>query len=210
MYKKSTSTPLNNITLIAIGSTKLEETIAAINICKKYFKFKDIIYFSDKQNPYQYKIAPMLSIKDYDRFVVFDLPNIKFNTDFILTIHWDGFIVNPKAWTSKFLKYDYIGAPWPWLDNRVGNGGFCLKSKKFLDSQAILVSNTSKLEDPDDIYLSIKLRDQFIKLGCKYGDKIGYAFATEYGGYYQHHSFGFHDLKLNPQFKPLIYQSSTI
>ena len=25
----------------------------------------------------------------------------------------DGHIVNPHLWTNEFLKYDYIGAPWP-------------------------------------------------------------------------------------------------
>lgn len=32
---------------------------------------------------------------------------------------------------DEFLKYDYIGAPWPHLGNRVGNGGFSLRSKDF-------------------------------------------------------------------------------
>ena len=30
-----------------------------------------------------------------------------------LTIWTDGFIVHPEMWRDEFLKYDYIGAPWP-------------------------------------------------------------------------------------------------
>ena len=57
-----------------------------------------------------------------------------------LIIHPDGFAVNREAWTDEFLEYDYIGAPWPkrvmkeWNStNRVGNGGFCLRSKRLID-----------------------------------------------------------------------------
>jgi hypothetical protein len=195
---------LKNITLIAIGSTRIEETLSAIEICKKTCIFKDIIFFSDKSNPYQQKVLPMQSIKDYDRFVVFDLPKMATDTDFILTIHWDGFIVNPNAWTEEFLTYDYIGAPWPWINNIVGNGGFCLKSKRFLQAQQQIVESISDLKDPDDLFLSFRTRQQFINLGCIYGDKIGYRFSTEYGGYFNHNSFGFHDFRPNPQFKPLL------
>lgn len=196
---------LQNITLVSVGSTKVEETLQAIDICKKYCKFKEIIFFSDKKNPYQSTIDPMNSIKDYDKFIVFDLPNIISDRDFILTVHWDGFIINPNAWTEKFLSYDYIGAPWPWMENIVGNGGFCLKSKKFLNTQKEIVSSISSLQDPDDLFLSYKMRNAFIKKGCIYGDEVGYRFSTEYGGYYNHNSFGFHDFRLHPQFKPLIY-----
>lgn len=201
---KSKKLNLKNITLIAIGSTKIEETIKAINICQKSCDFGDIIFFSDQLNQYQYKIDPMQSIKDYDKFVVFDLPKIDFKTDFVLTIHWDGFIVNPNAWTQDFLHYDYIGAPWPWINNTVGNGGFCLKSRKFLQIQGDIVTPEILLKDPDDLFLSHRLRNEFIAHGCLYGDVMGYRFSTEYGGYFNHNSFGFHDFNPNPQFKPLL------
>jgi hypothetical protein len=204
---KSKKINLKQTILIAAGSTKINETLQAIEICKKYCTFKDIVFFSDQDNPYQSKIEKMNSIKDYDKFVVFDLPNIKLNAEFILTVHWDGFIVNPNAWIPDFLKYDYIGAPWPWINNTVGNGGFCLKSKKFLEiQQKILEESVYHLNDPDDLFLSFKLRRKFMELGCIYGDEVGYKFSTEYGGYYNYNSFGFHDFRPNPQFKPLIRQ----
>jgi hypothetical protein len=52
----------------------------------------------------------------------------------VLNIHRDGYVLNPHAWQSKFLDYDYIGAPWDYdYGVTVGNGGFSLRSKKFLD-----------------------------------------------------------------------------
>lgn len=34
-------------------------------------------------------------------------------TDFVMLVHYDGFIVHPELWRDEFLDYDYIGAPWP-------------------------------------------------------------------------------------------------
>ncbi|MFM6811478.1 MAG: DUF5672 family protein, partial [Dolichospermum sp.] len=71
-------------------------------------------------------------------------------TEFCLVTQGDGFIINPQFWSEEFLNYDYIGAPWRKqshlvnsqgqtvniLDlnkNRVGNGGFSLRSKRLLE-----------------------------------------------------------------------------
>ena len=35
------------------------------------------------------------------------------NTDYIILVHYDGFIVHPEMWRNEFLEYDYIGSPWP-------------------------------------------------------------------------------------------------
>jgi hypothetical protein len=58
--------------------------------------------------------------------------------DFNLIIHADGYAVNKDAWTDEFWNYDYTGAVWKkwtwWCENLVGNGGFCLRSKKLLSA----------------------------------------------------------------------------
>ncbi len=51
-----------------------------------------------------------------------------------LVVQWDGFVVHPECWDSRFLEYDYIGAPWHALGDAVGNGGFSLRSKRLLDA----------------------------------------------------------------------------
>jgi hypothetical protein len=70
---------------------------------------------------------------------------VKFvETDFVLVVQDDGFVTSPHLWNDEFLNYDYIGAPWPlyfnWVNpnKRVGNGGFCLRSKKFLEESTKL------------------------------------------------------------------------
>jgi hypothetical protein len=61
-------------------------------------------------------------------------------TDFALFMHLDGYIVHPERWEPQFLAYDYIGAPWPVTLNadRVGNGGFCIKSRRLMNYVATL------------------------------------------------------------------------
>lgn len=194
---------LNNIILICVGSTKIQETLRAIEICTSVANFKDVKYFTDHDTPYTFRIDKLNSIREYDNFIIKELPKY-IDANFILSIHWDGFIVNSNAWSDKFFEYDYIGAPWPWWNHICGNGGFCMKSKKFLLTQQKIYDTNYVVNDPDDVDLCIKNRQKFIDSGCVYAPpEIAYRFSTEYGGYNNYSSFGFHDLKVNPQFKNL-------
>ena len=69
----------------------------------------------------------------------------RFETEYVVIIQSDGMPVNPGL--EKFLgKYDYVGAPWPghchWKDwfpyprYGVGNGGFCLRSRRICEQAA--------------------------------------------------------------------------
>lgn len=195
---------LTNTTLIAIDSQKISKTLKAIEICCQYVNFYKILFFSDVPNPYQVSIPRINSIKDYDSFVVHSLPNY-ISSDYCLTIHWDGFIVNPSAWNDQFLNYDYIGAPWPWMNYICGNGGFSLKSKKFLEAQKDIIPKNHLIDRQDDVILCVDFRQQFEAIGCKYAPKtVSQKFSTEYGGYFNYNSFGFHDFRPNPQFKKLL------
>lgn len=199
---------LSNISLVAVGSTKIDETLAALDICSSNVIFKDITFYTDAEIKHQkyniVNIPKMNSIRDYDRFIICELP-FRTNAEFCLTIHWDGFIVNTKAWDPIFLKYDYIGAPWPWYKNICGNGGFCLKSRKFLENQKQLISKI-QVNQPDDVILCVTYRNHFLLNDCKFAPpSIAYKFSTEYGDYSAHNSFGFHDFKYHPIFKELIH-----
>ena len=196
---------LKNILLVAIGSTKISETLKAIDICLSQCSFKDIIFFTDDMSVrYNYPIEKLNSIKDYDYFVLKKLPYLLTNkADYYLTIHWDGFVVNTKAWDVRFLEYDYIGAPWPWFNYMCGNGGFCLKSQKFIETQIKLI-NELDVSKPDDVSLCISSRQKFLSEGCSYAPpEIAFKFSTETGGYHRFNSFGFHDFKYNKHFQKI-------
>ena len=84
------------------------------------------------------------------------------DTDFCLSVHDDGFVINPQLWQDEFLKYDYIGAPW--AQGYVGNGGFTLRSKLFMDICQEIPWNG----EHDDWHTCVTHRDHFISRGCKF------------------------------------------
>jgi hypothetical protein len=70
--------------------------------------------------------------EEWNKFMVKEL-NSYIPDGHCLFIHNDGFVLNPDAWTNEFLEYDYVAAPWWYEDGiNVGNGGFSLRSKKYL------------------------------------------------------------------------------
>jgi hypothetical protein len=81
--------------------------------------------------PVNYYHYNMWCIKELTKYV---------NTDYCLLFQDDGFPLNPEYWGDEFLNYDYVGAPLPEgsnilhnEDERIGGGGFTLRSKKLLD-----------------------------------------------------------------------------
>ena len=97
----------------------------------------------------------------YSRFFVEELVN-HIDTDYCIGVQWDSSIINADLWEDGFLKFDYIGAPWPNVPqyvNRVGNGGFSLRSKRFLKISAELTYDSFHHEykcAPEDWFLTVK------------------------------------------------------
>lgn len=79
------------------------------------------------------EIDPISSGADYSMFVMRRLPSY-IRTSHVLVTQWDGFVIDPGAWTHEFLNHDYVGAVWPEQppSRCVGNGGFSLRSRRFL------------------------------------------------------------------------------
>lgn len=89
--------------------------------------------------------------------------------DHVLSIHWDGFIINPEAWSPRFLEYDWIGAPWrlqnlPNQNWRVGSGGFCMFTKRM----ARAWYKNCREDANFDWQIGALYRDKFEALGLKY------------------------------------------
>jgi hypothetical protein len=105
------------------------------------FKVDTIYWFSDVplKNTKWIKINRFKRYTDeYNHITLKLLPHIA-TEDYNIIIHADGFAVNREAWTDEFLNYDYIGARWQ--DGNVGNGGFCMRSRKLYDAMLKLDIN---------------------------------------------------------------------
>ena len=137
------------VTLYAADSFNPELAVQALKESSKYIEFGKIILFSHIK-PYNLpedfefcQISQLNSSWDYSAFILNRL-NKFITTDFCLSVHCDGYIINPDKWTDDFLNYDYIGAPWAiggpanYGPERVGNGGVSLRSKKLLKESEVL------------------------------------------------------------------------
>ena len=130
---------LENVTLIGIDCVNIEQLVAVSEICTKFIEFGAVKLLSSQPSecPYVLKIPPITRIEDYGPFVIKELYKY-IDTEYMLTIQNDGFILNPFAWSDDFLMYDYIGAPWWYNDEfNVGNGGFSLRSKRLMERVAL-------------------------------------------------------------------------
>lgn len=123
---------LPQVTLVAVSSIKLDKTEEALIKSQEGIEYGDILFINDKD---------IKSSDEYSQFMLYELCKYV-TTDFALVVQHDGYVIRPRLWTDEFLKYDYIGAPWPpdthFTDDdvevRVGNGGFSLRSKKLLNA----------------------------------------------------------------------------
>jgi hypothetical protein len=99
------------------------------------------------------------------------------DTDFCLTIHDDGFVINPHLWDNNFLNYDYIGAPWKNYGqiNRVGNGGFSLRSKKIIN-----LCRQMRSEGHEDGTICIRYKNVLEQHGCRFAPvEVAMKFSLE-------------------------------
>ena len=168
---------LKQVTLVAITSVKLYETVRAMQYSMRGIEFGDVVLLSDKRPFYLPKtirhetIRHLGNVDDYSHFCVYALAN-HIKTDYALIVHHDGFVVNPRAWRTEFLKYDYVGSPWPLPKDsvryrdpsgnivRVGNG-VSLRSRKILELPSVEQLPWEKTDSGDhneDCYLCCKER----------------------------------------------------
>ena len=171
-------------------------------------KYPDIEYIS---------IPPLKSVDDYNE-IIFQHLHKYFKTSHCLIVQADSFVVNSSLWSNDFLKYDYIGGPWPnkiqinpnlilhLEKNPVGNGGFSLRSKK-------LAETTSKIDfkslnfpmKAEDVVICYYLYQQMIDNGIKFAPpKLAAKFSLEnidnLYGQNVNSVFGFHGKHLRDHF----------
>lgn len=122
------------ITLMIVGNThKNMMDFSIATTLQHCSQIEDVVIFDQKQ------LRSNFSIEDYTFFTLKNMWAFV-KTEFMLIIQYDGMAANRNKWTDEFLKYDYVGAPWPdrfsWIgkDEKVGNGGFSLRSAKLLDA----------------------------------------------------------------------------
>jgi hypothetical protein len=201
MKKNKPHLPIDLMIVNTLDHNIAQKTLA---YCAKFFEFNNIIMISDTKVNYEnyisIKIDRFKNLHEYSDFCLRLIDYVK--SDHLLLVQDDGHIVNPNLWEENFLNFDYIGAPWPasgrWLErfkkyddnvheiikknikkNRVGNGGFSLRSSKFLEYSTTYDSCNGIAED---IFLSLLNYEKATNYGIKFPDfATALKFSTESG-----------------------------
>lgn len=192
---------LPDVTLVTVTSIDMDKAHAALLHCSQLVEFGDIRMICSAMptvpdRRVKYILIPPFDVYGYSGFMLTRLHEF-IDTSHCLVIQADGFIINPGLWKANFLKYDYIGAPWPKrlvmtfpelpsqdidLDkNFVGNGGFSLRSKKLLNVTSRL--NLSTLNFPtqsEDLIIGHYLFDDMRAAGIRFApSKLAADFSIE-------------------------------
>lgn len=156
---------LPRITIIAIDCYNYGLATAALQKCNEQVKAARTVLLTDIPLEIDgievVKIPTISSKEQYSEFCIKELYKY-FDTDFVLLVQHDGYILSGEAWDNEFYNYDYIGAPWLYVDGKnVGNGGFSLRSKKL--QKALGKDDFIKASDPEDQAIGRLYRDYLIK-----------------------------------------------
>lgn len=187
------------IDIISINCLNPIESLRALDYSTRHIEFNNSYLFTNEDlhtSKHQViKIKKFNSIHDYSNFLL-RIDNF-IESSHVLIIQDDGYVLNPEKWRDDFLNYDYIGAPWPnnyswrkrWKNdqylnaykyskiNRVGNGGFSLRSKKFLKFSKQFKSTN---QIPEDVFLCLLKYQESQQFDIKFAPfEIAYEFSLE-------------------------------
>jgi hypothetical protein len=118
--------------------------------------------FSESNSEFTYNNYSEFMVKRLHEFV---------KHEFCICMQWDSCIIDNSKWTEDFFNYDYIGAVWQnAFVNRVGNGGFSLRSQKFLEESAKLdyIKTDNPIANNEDIVSCVINYEKMVAAGVKF------------------------------------------
>jgi Protein of unknown function (DUF5672) len=131
---------LDDISLTMVETMEHALGRLAINDCVTKAHFASVLIFTDQPELFQplecdaqFITVPNWPTKQqWSKFSWHGMvPHVR--TSMICHVQWDSAVWEPNCWTDEFLKYDIVGAPWPWhATKRVGNLGFSLRSTRIV------------------------------------------------------------------------------
>jgi len=192
---------LPNVTLVSVGNGAGELTKEALKDCLKLVKPAAVHHWGNAplglgETHHMAHVSTMMGyVKILWRFIPFYV-----ETSHLLHFQWDGWILNPEAWTDEFLTYDYVGALWPWhAYYRVGNGGFSLRSTYLMQHVAKYPDKFPEVKQEDE-GLCRTYRAKLEAWGAKYApEQMAKRFSVEHGRPGNLKPFGFHDCRNWPR-----------
>lgn len=201
---------LKEVTLVCFDTRNLEAAINSMARSMSHINFSESIFFTNQElcskefvsytKDLGIRVVFVNDVKSITQYSLFILEKLDsyINTNFCLVTQWDSWVINSKSWDMDFLNYDYIGAIWPdYIENKVGNGGFSLRSKRLLKSTREILETNSDFSIPlieDDFICREKRKIFEEKYQLKFPDvELANKFSVERNGI-PIGSFGFHGM----------------
>ena len=201
---------LKEVTLVCFDTRNLEAAINSMARSMSHINFSESIFFTNQElcskefvsytKDLGIRVVFVNDVKSITQYSLFILEKLDsyINTNFCLVTQWDSWVINSKSWDLDFLNYDYIGAIWPdYIENKVGNGGFSLRSKRLLKSTREILETNSDFSIPlieDDFICREKRKIFEEKYQLKFPDvELANKFSVERNGI-PIGSFGFHGM----------------
>lgn len=185
--RKRVSVKLNlpSVTLICADGIHIDYSIPALERCKELCNFGSVKLLTNCDTDYLHRvqIEPLPSLNCYSVFMLKNL--IKYvETEHVLVVQHDGWILNPESWDPDWLLLDYVGPLF--IHNHVigscsvGSGGFSLRSRRLISfvSQNLPEWDgtpagadlfTARLGSYEDGVISISMRKRLLQEGFLFG-----------------------------------------
>lgn len=127
---------LPTVTLLIADCLDAELAAKVLELCKAKADFGAVKLLTSLpiDNPHRVEIIPLNSLIAYSVFMLTRVHQYV-NTTHLLTVQRDGWILNSDAWNPEWLNLDYIGPLFVQYD-KVGSGGFSLRSKRIMQATA--------------------------------------------------------------------------
>jgi len=199
---------LPSVTAICIDCVNVNRAINVLEHCKSVADFGAVKLLTHIPTDYEHRvrIKPLNTLVAYSIFMLTKVHEF-IDTDHLLVVQRDGWILNPESFNPEWLNLDFIGPIFVQYD-RVGSGGFSLRTKKLMQNVA---SNTPEWDwtqkKADEIQaIQSYYEDGVICLSNRFSQfkiaSLEQASMFAQGGnrnpkYYVEKPFGFHGLWAN-------------
>lgn len=194
---------LPSVTLCIIDCVNSARAINVLERCKEKADFGAIKFLTSIPTDYEHKvkIMPLNSLVAYSIFMLTKVHEY-IDTEHVLIVQRDGWILNPQSFKQEWLELDYIAPLFVQYDF-VGSGGFSLRTKKLMQNVA---ENTGQWDGTQKSADAIQGTLGYYEDGviCLSGKYSTFKFATKeqaaefsQGGnrnheFYREKPFGFH------------------
>ena len=196
------------VTLVCVTGVNIVKALYGLMVSASRIKFDFIVLVTPKLPRARFRHfsiekpigSDLDSLDEYSKYILYNLYH-HINTEFCLVVQADGYVLNGELWREEFREFDYIGAPWPiaadkYIDpfgqhQRVGNGGFSLRSKKLLlvpqrirvpweVNEGSFYRHFNQNSYSEDGNICVHNRHLFEKAGCKFAPlNIAMVFSRE-------------------------------